>query len=204
MISVHQYFAVLSKSSNSCSLTHECRAAARHSWMCSGCTSVKPSTTSVDVWLQEKSPANKPFNFVFVGGGIRLVHSDLLLQFGEENIARDLYIGRVYGGAGNELTDWSTVRGRKRVLLRGSSDVKHRICPDCGQLLYSALGPSYLYPEPPEDAAIFESNLCGFVVRKEVAERIAAIKSRRMSIEPLPILDPPPDGLGILPLQASD
>jgi hypothetical protein len=187
-----------SKTMSSCSLTHETRDEARRSWMCAECLRPKPYVRSVDVWIQDRRPADKPMNFV-TGAGPPIVHRELLEVIGADIVGRDLYIGRVFGKGGKEIRDWVTARGRRRVILRGTTGAGYRLCPMCGRTLYSATGAPYLYPAPPADATVFESDLFGIVVPHEIYERAAAKKWRRLDITKLPILDPPPDGLGVLP-----
>lgn len=193
-----KFFSVETNTMNPCSMTHEARDAAKLTWACPGGPHPKPGTKAIDVWIQGRRPSDKPLNFVMFGG-VPVVHRELLAMFGEDNVARDLYIGRVFSESGKEVPDWVTARGRNRLIIRGTADVSYHRCPDCGCIFYFATGNQYLFPRPPRVATIFESDSFGFVVPRDIAERVAAIKWRRMSIEPLPILDPPPDSLGILP-----
>jgi len=136
-------------------------------------------------------------------GGVPLVHRDLLSLLGDRDIERDLYIGRVFGRGGTLLNDWVTARGRRNLILRGSQEAVYRICRNCSRVFYFSRNNYYLHPAPPNDTAIFESNLCGLVVAREIGERVIAEKHarkwRRLAIEPLFLLDPPPDGFGVLP-----
>jgi hypothetical protein len=194
----YQYFALCANTMNACSMTHDARDKARRTWACPEGPHPKPDAAAIDVCLQESTPRDKPLNFVMFGG-IPVVHQELLDLVGADNVARDLYIGRVYGGGGKLLKDWVAARGRRRLILRGTPQAGYRTCAGCGRALYSAMGDRYLYPAPPQDAAIFESSLFGFVVTREIAERMTSRKWRRMSVDPLPILNEPLDGLGLLP-----
>jgi len=193
------YFSLRSSTMNACSMTHDARDKARLTWACSDGPHAKPGTEAVDVYLQDPAPRDKPLNFVMFGG-ITVLHQELLDLLGADNIERDLYIGRVYGRGGKLLNDWVSARGRRHLILRGSREARYRVCAGCGRVLYSAMGKQYLYPAPPTDAAIYESDLLGFVVTHDIAERIAARKWRRISVDPLPVLDEPLDGLGSLPV----
>lgn len=193
-----RYFSIHANTMNPCFLTHEALAEARQTWMCSGCASPKQYAKILDVFLQERRPADKPLNLVY-GAGIPLVHRELLELLGDDAVQHDLYLGRVIGVHGKELTDWVTARGRRQVIVRGSKEASCRVCEQCGRTLYFAQGNRFLYPQPPGDTTIFESDLCGFVVPKRIADRVATKTWRRLRIEPLPVLDPPPDGLGTLP-----
>jgi hypothetical protein len=198
MIASNRYFCLCANSMNACSMVNDARDKAQRTWACPEGPHPKPDAEVLDVYLQEPSPRDKPLNFVMFGG-IPVVHRELLDLFGSDNIARDLYIGRVYGRRGKLLEDWVTARGRHRLVLRGSPKAGYRVCEWCGRVLYSATGDRYLFPAPPKDVMIFESSLFGFVVTHEIAERIVARKWRRMSVDPLPVLDEPLDGLGLLP-----
>jgi hypothetical protein len=74
----------------------------------------------------------------------------------------------------------------------------------CGRHIYHATGRSYLYPAPRADALIHGSNLGGLVVTPEIAERVRAKRWRKVAIEELPVLDPPPDGFGTLPYRKTE
>jgi hypothetical protein len=86
---------------------------------------------------------------------------------GTDLIQRDLYLGRVYGPDGQELREWATLRGKHRLTVRGTKNVSYRRCAQCGRDVYFAMGKKYLYPGPPPDIAIFESDLCGLVLTEE-------------------------------------
>ncbi len=66
-------------------------------------------------------------------------------------------------------------------------------------MLYHAIGKRYLYPAPPNDATISESDLAGLVVPADIAARVQAKRWQKLGIEPLPVLEAPTDGLGQLP-----
>jgi hypothetical protein len=143
------------------------------------------------------SPGDKPLNFVN-SCGVPVIHRDLLSLIDDEIVKRDLYIGRVLNEQGNEVRDWCTARGRHQIIVRGSKEAGSRTCEECDRTLYCAMGKRSLFPAPPSDAAIFESDFLGFVVTRNIADRITTRKWRRMYVEPLPVPDEPPDGLGVL------
>jgi len=76
-----------------------------------------------------------------------------------------------------------------------------RVCTECGGRGYYAAGKRYLYPAPPADATIFESDLFGLVVPPEVYERVSVKRWRMLGIDKLPVLDQPMDGLGLIPFR---
>jgi hypothetical protein len=198
MSEMPKFYGLGSNTMNPCFLTHEARDEAQRTYLCRGNPHPKPDITVVDVWLQDRAPRDMPMNFVY-SCGVPLVHKELLELLGDDVVRRDLYIGRVFGKGGKEIEDWVTARGRRRVILRGDREASYRLCSECGRTRYSAQGNRYLFPAPPTDATIFESHLFGLVVPRDIYERVAAKKWRRLAITKLPILDPPPDGLGVLP-----
>lgn len=127
-----------------------------------------------------------------------LVHRKFLAELDNNVVARDLILGRVFLESGRCVDDWHTFRSRVRIIVRGSKNAGFRVCDECHQVCYSATGKRYLYPEPPTDCEIFESDLAGLVFRSELVEHIDFGKYCKLQVDRLPILDPPPDGLGVL------
>jgi hypothetical protein len=194
-------FHLQSATMHPCFATKQSHAEALQGWLCSGCLDPKPGVHAVDVCLQDRVPRDKPMNLVH-GWGVGLIHRELLDLLGDDIVEQDLYIGRIVGARGNVVTDWVTFRGRRGVIVRGSSDdAACRVCDQCGRNIYYAGGKRYLYPAPPCDATIFESHLSGLVVPPKVYERVATKKWRRLGIDKLPVLDQPTDGLGVIPFK---
>jgi hypothetical protein len=173
------------------------RVEALQTWLCPGCCDPKPQVKAVDVWLQNRRPPDKPLNAVF-GCGVGVIHRELLDVIGPDIVERDLYLGRIIDDRGNEVQDWATYRGRRGVIIRGDKEAANRVCDQCGQNCYFAMGKSYLYPAPPTDATIYESRQYGLVVPPEVFQRVSAKKWRRLGTRKLPVLDEPLDGFGTL------
>ena len=178
---------------NPCSLDRSFRLTA--TWTCSGCHYPKVGVGAVDVYVQEEDPADIPLTFVS-GSGVQIVHRELLGMLEKEAVRRDLLLGRVLGPTGDVLNDWVTVRGRRRVVVRGSQHVAHRECRECGRHVYYADGPKYLFPAPASDAAIFESNLLGLVVTDEVIALARMKPWAKLAVEELAVAAQPRDGLG--------
>ena len=195
---LRQYVYLGPLSMNPCFLTRNARDEAARTWACAGCLKPKWGVKAVDVRLQDRRPRDKPLNFVY-GEGVPLVHRELLELIDADIVSRDLYIGRVFGKGGRVVDDWVTARGRRRVVLRGIDDAGFRTCDNCGRMLYGAQGKRFLFPAPPADATIYGTHLAGFVIPLEICARLRAKRWRRLHFEKLPILDPPPDGLGVLP-----
>jgi hypothetical protein len=139
-------------------------AAAQASWFCRGCSWPRPSVTSVDVRIAEKSPGRLPLTLIF-GAGVGLIkHSFLRTLVEEAEIQADLFLGRVVNSEGDELDDWATFRGRRRLIIRGSKNVAYRMCSECGRDVYFAMGKPYLHPRPPEDAALYQAGQAGLLL----------------------------------------
>jgi len=192
------YFHLHTSTMNPCSMEKSASKAAKNSWLCRGCNYPKPNTQAIDVTIQGlKEPDDPPLNFVY-GFGIPLAHKDFLLSFGEDIVVRDLRLGRVFLSNGRPLDNWVTFQGRYRLIIRGTKNVSYRQCSECGRHVYFAMGPRYLYPAPPADAAMFESDLSGLIVSKELFERAVLHRWRKLVCERLPVLVVPKDGLSQL------
>jgi hypothetical protein len=155
-------------------------------------------TTVVDIAIQEPSPHDKPLNFLY-GCGVGVIHREFLDLIGQEIFSEDLYLGRITNSRGEEIPDWVTFHGREVIIVRGSKNAEYRTCESCGRNAYYAAGKPYLYPAPPRTATIFQSAGSGLIVPRDVYERVATKKWRRVGIEELPILEAPNDGFGVLP-----
>ncbi|GHC55353.1 hypothetical protein GCM10007315_17830 [Gemmobacter tilapiae] len=148
----------------------------------------------------QKKPVNFPLDCV-AHTGTDIAHRDFLSLLGEENVARDLMLGTVYGPSGAPIEGWVTVRGRHRVIVRGSLKkgfehyVGTRTCEACGNRLYSAYPPNYLYPAPNPDAVILQSDLGGLVVRPELIAHLDLKRKKGFGIQKLKVLTKPKDGL---------
>lgn len=169
------------------------------SWLCNGCKLPKPGVAEIDVILDNPKVNKVPLNFV-MGCGVPVVRKDFLFLLGEDLVRRDLYLGRVYGPDGKEITELVTFRGKYCVIVRGRKHVIHRICSECGRTIYfSMIGGRYLFPEPPSDVLLFESQGWGLVMPHEVFRRIDLSQWRKVTHEALLVPKSPPDGLFDLP-----
>jgi hypothetical protein len=183
---------------NVCTLEKSAYAEALETWLCTGCGAPKPSVGAVDVQIQEERPANEPITFVN-GCGIVLVRRDFLQLLGAAHVKADLLLGEVSGPSGKGISDWVTVRGRQRVIVRGSSNVSYRCCESCGRHVYFAMGARYLFPAPTGSVSIYESDLYGLVVASSVLEGISLSNWPKVGVESLKVLPKPKDSLGELP-----
>ncbi len=191
---VHVYLSAL----DGCTLSREAPIRAPVNWLCPGCNYAKPGVAPIDVCVQNDRMPRRVMESVILLG---LVNQSFLAELDERIVARDLILGKVFLENGRCLDDWHTFRSRHRIIVRGSKNAGYRICDQCHQVCYSATGKSYLYPEPPADCDIYESDLTGLVFRSELIEHIDFSKYRKLQVDRLRVLDPPPDGLGLLDVQ---
>ena len=193
------YYHVYCPTQNTCTPTQTALDDAMQTWCCDGCSNARPTWQEVDVAIEQPHPRVGPLNFVS-GCCVGIVRRDFMTQLGPDIFQRDLYLGRLLGPSGDAVENWVTFRGRRRLIIRGDRHVSHRRCPICKRDIYFALGKPYLYPAPPSDAEVFESNLWGLVVADSVLDRLDTTKHRTLRVEPIPIADTPRDGLAILSL----
>lgn len=192
-----QIFFSLQPSGDGVELTPSARNEARATWKCPGGQHVKPNVGSIDAHIQQRCIRETPL--VSTGEDLRLSLRSFLSQFGNDIVARDLYIGRVFGPDGEEISEWCTYRARKRVIIRGNEDAGYRRCEACGRVLYSA--PSklrFLYPTPPSGVDVFESDLGGMVLTESIFDQLTIPNQADLYIDRLQVIEPPPDGLGLL------
>jgi len=194
------YYHLHARGMNASNQTPEAHARAMETVLCAGCLQPRPGVTTIDVWIQGRSPTRKPLDSIW-GCGVGLMHTSLLEIIGDDLATRDLYLGKVTNCSGKLVTDWVTFRGRRRIIIRGIKEAGYRSCTLCGRNHYYAAGKRYLYPAPPSDATIYGSDLNGLVVPPEVYERVMTKKWRQLGVDRLPVVDDPPDGLGIIPFR---
>jgi len=180
-----------------CTLDKSALAQAKETWLCSGCGAPKPSVGSVDVQIQEDRPEDVPLTFVN-GCGVILARRDFVDALGQAYVQANLLLGSVTGPAGETMTDWLTVRARHRVIVRGSKNVSHRCCDVCGRHVYFAMGGRYLFPAPPAEASICETDLYGLLVIPDVFDSVALARWPKLGMEKLRVLAQPKDSLGEL------
>jgi hypothetical protein len=128
-----------------------------------------------------------------------------------------LYLGDVFGPDGTRWDDWVTFRGKHGLIVRGSTEhAGNRLCPECGRNCYFGMHPQYLYPQPPTDVEIFQSDLWGLILRPDIATEVGigdkvgriqgvevldwpgvSVKGKRghLLVERLKVLPEPNDGL---------
>lgn len=191
------FYHVQSATMDPCALAKDALAPAQDSWLCSGCGAPKPGVAAIDVQLDSDPVSGSPLNFVN-GTSVPLARKSLLFRLGLDVLRRELHLGKVIGLQGKTLDDWATFRGRQRVIVRGSKNVSHRICDVCGRHVYFAMGKRYLYPAPPSDATVMESDLFGLVLSAELFRKLAVDEWQGIAVDELPVLTKPLDSLGDL------
>jgi hypothetical protein len=130
--------------------------------------------------------------------GITIVKKSLLKLIELKDMSNYLRMGAVRNMAGKLFDDWVYMYSPDRVIIRGTREASFRTCPECGHTLYSAQGPEYLYPAPPEDVPVFQS-LTSILVDSRFLDRSRLPKSRSLGTQILKIADKPRDGLGEFP-----
>jgi plasmid stabilization system protein ParE len=191
------FYHVQSLTMDPCFLSSDADAEAGRSWLCTGCCNPKPGMTALDATLQGVPRRSEPLNFV-MGCGLPIASTALLSALGDDLVRRELYLGRVYGPDGKELSGWVTFRGKLRLIIRGSKHVAYRRCGLCGRDVYFAMGRGYLYPAPPPGLSVFESHLRGLVLTEDVYLASDIKESRKLRIDKLMVPRAPKDSLGEL------
>jgi hypothetical protein len=127
-----------------------------------------------------------------------MARRELIDAFAPERVQADLILGRVFGPSGKMMMDWVTVRGRQRLIIRGSTNVSYRRCDLCRRHVYFAMGKRYLFPAPDADFLISESDLYGLVVDPTVPLDLDLGRWSSLGRELLKVLPKPMDSLGEL------
>jgi hypothetical protein len=166
--------------------------AAKKDWLCPGCNYPKPGVGSIDVTLQQPGPNDAPLNFIY-GFGVPIAKRAFLGSFGENTINRDLHLGRVFLEGRGQLDDWVTVRGRHSLIIRGTKNVSRRQCTECGRNVYFAMGSRYLFPSPPSEHEMFESDLSGLIVSQRLFDLLTLNGWPKLVFDKLPVLAAPKD-----------
>jgi hypothetical protein len=179
----------------SCDITKISYEEARKSWLCMGCCSPKPSIREVDVYL-DALPENIPLNFVN-GCGLGIAKKAFLLELGETEAQRDLYLGRVYDPDGNQLDEYVSYHSYPEIIVRGDQHANYHRCIECGRIRYFAMGRQYLYPFPSsKESSIYYKGNGGLVITIDLFQRLNLAQWCKLAVDPLPVLDEPLDGFG--------
>lgn len=170
-------------------------ADARRTTLCNGCSSVRVTGQPVEVVLQTK-PDKSAFNFVH-GVCIHIATVSLLNTLFPEGPENFLLLGKVFGPDRKEASDFRTIMAEHRIVVRGNERSTFRICPECGRVLYSAIGKRYILKRDIRNTNVFESQSGNLVVAEQIAERVMSGMWRNLVVQKLDIRDDPIDGLAI-------
>ena len=128
-----------------------------------------------------------------------LIHEDLIRALGVDRVHAHLSLRPVLNMRGKVVVGWSSFVGRYRTIVRGTAHAGVRACEECGNPLYFAMPPDYLHPRPEAGVDILDAGAGRLVIPKDLFEGIHVEGWKGLACTPLPVLDPPPDGLGLLP-----
>lgn len=192
-------YHVYSASPSGCTVEPQELARLEKFAICSSCHGPRGYHNPIHVRIEQKKGVHKPLDTA-VNRFPGLILRSLLETFDRSAVEQDLYLGNVFGPDNELLEQWATYHGRRRLIVRGTQDVACRVCEVCQQTLYYASGKRHLFPTPPEDTQIFESDLAGLIFREDAFRKLDFRAWRRkVYIDELPIADESLDGLGELP-----
>lgn len=132
-------------------------------------------------------------------GDVTFAKKSLLALIEVDDISRYLHMGAVRTYDGELLKDWVYLYGVDKIILRGTREAGFRTCPLCNHTLYSAQGAEYLYPAPPADIPIFQTDTCGLLIDARYLDRSRLPKARWLGSQIIKIADKPRDGFDEFP-----
>ncbi|MCK6449014.1 MAG: hypothetical protein L6Q99_21675 [Planctomycetes bacterium] len=179
----------------SLTLTKPSLALASASWLCRTCREPLKNADLRNVQVTARSVRDDLTSVV--GSGVCVASRRLIAQLDPADVARDLTIGVVTNLDGKEIKNAVTVSGR-RLVVRGDTDVHHRVCADCGRHLYAAQGQRYLFPHPPSGHRLFITDLCGLITTEDAYRKLKSMPLSGVAFERLPVMSSALDGLGDL------
>jgi len=197
------YLLISTLSNHFCMLPPYLEEAAPEYLYCERCFEIWEEIEAVDVIVCERNCLDPKTPLTFLDPAmLPVVHASFLECFHPELIRRDLYLGRVYNEdeeTGKHIfqPEWHTVRGRHRLVVRGTKGASLRRCEVCRRPVYDCGGGFFLYPAPPEDVAYFTAGP-DLVVRAEHVdvERLRGMEN--VLVEEIPVADTALDGYGVL------
>jgi hypothetical protein len=105
-------------------------------------------------------------------------------------------LGDLSRSAGRRHRDWCLAYLRRELVERGQEKARFRICPDCGAVLYFAMGPAHLCPVPALEIPIYQSVGGGsLIIRSDVADLVRPLVKPPSELTPLLVICPSLDGL---------
>jgi hypothetical protein len=194
MTDLTRYFHIQPATMEPCTLSQASPGGEQADWYCGSCLIPKPRFMRIDARIEEAIPSDPPLSFVDGGPGI--IEDSLLCQLDTVVVARDLFLGRLFDSRGIQISGWHTFRGRHRLIVRGDKHVAYRKCSECGRSIYFAMGKRYLFPAPPDNADIFESDIYGLILREPMFAKLDMSGFMNVSLDVLQVPDEPRDSLG--------
>jgi hypothetical protein len=131
-----------------------------------------------------------------------IVQRAFLESFGD-SVKSNLTIGSVFLKNGELISDYVACLGKKPIVIRGGVRYsKSRVCGECGSFRYSAYGTpdTYLLKSSLTELMLYqEAASSGLVVNEELRNRIDKKRWKGFTIQKLPVLDEPRDGIENFP-----
>jgi ribosomal protein S27E len=189
------YYHLFPISPNPASAEPDWFAEARGSFLCKGCGSVPRGSNVVDVAVQ-RVPDKSSINVIY-GLGLCFAVTPLLDTLSNGATASVFHLGRVLDSHRSQIAAVHTFMCPNNVLVRGNEKSTFRICPQCGRVLYSAVGKRYVLKREVEGVFIAEDQMGCLVVNESVAQRCYAGKWKNLGFKQLEIRDEPVDGLDV-------
>ncbi len=165
---------------------------AEQSWLCGSCGSPRDLSKAIEaIVVPERRKSD--LDFVY-GAGIMIASTKLLDALGTTAVNKWCHVGRVFEESGAQLDGYRTLIGRCRLLIRGEQ-CQYRVCDECGQLIYRAIGRKYVLP-PKCVAPLYQSESTDLLISPELyRKKLARMKLNRVDVSELDVLQKPLDGL---------
>ncbi len=197
------YLLISTLSNHFCMFPPYLEEAASEYLYCERCFEIWEEIEAVDIIVCERNCLDPKAPLTFLDPAmLPVVHASFLECFHPELVRRDLYLGRVYYE--DEETskhvfqpEWHTLRGRHRLVVRGTDRPSLRRCEVCRRPVYECRGGFFLYPAPPEDVAYFTAG-ADLVVRAEHVDVERLRGMEKVLVEEIPVADTALDGYGVL------
>ncbi len=162
--------------------------------VCSHCYALVEPNDPVDVVVQECSSGRTGLRCSF---GVDVGFASKRLVEALPKVVRScLVLGCVISEDKGPLDEVVTFWCPFRAVIRGQHEAGFRYCPECGALLYFAMGRRYLSPAPEGNPVVCYAGHGRILVRDDSINVSQFPKFYAVGVEPIPILDVPLDGLG--------
>ncbi|MDR0521674.1 MAG: hypothetical protein LBH00_07455 [Planctomycetaceae bacterium] len=172
-------------------------------WFCKNCSRSFDGIKQIDALIDDDTNLSKQKPLTLVVGFVNrmyLWHQELLWEeflkpIPPHILKRDMYLGDVFRQDKTLIEGWRTYRCRYNLFLRGTKNISQvTVCKDCGLVRYWAAGKLFVYPNPPEDADIFECS--GLLMRESVYHLLDMEKwKKKIYVQKVVVAPVPLDGL---------